>query len=277
MFRVREDSILLEFLLAESGQKRTHLKNALKHQEVLVNNEVQTYFAYPLHPGDEVELIHQKKTNLPFDIIYEDQDLIVIDKPSGLVSEATRNNRNRTAFALVKDYLTKKKESIYLVHRLDEDTSGVMMFVKNKRLYQELTHHWNDYVLERGYLAVAEGKVKKGGHIENYLDENKAQIVYITKKGGKKAITDYRVITGNAKYTLLDVKISTGRKNQIRVHLSSIHHPISGDLKYGGHTNQIRRLALHANVFAFKHPFTKKEMRFVSEMPESFTRLVKIK
>lgn len=277
MFKVREERTLLEFLLSESGQKRNYLKNALKHQEVLVNGEVQTYFAYLLHSGDEVELIHRKKTGLPFDILYEDRDLIVIDKPSGLVSEATCNNKTRTAFALVKDYLARKKESVYLVHRLDEDTSGVMMFVKNKRLYNELTHHWNDYVMERGYLAVAEGKVKKGGHIENYLDENKAQIVYITKKGGKKAITDYRVIAGNAKYTLLDVKISTGRKNQIRVHLASLHHPISGDLKYGGHTNPIRRLALHANVFAFRHPFTQKEMRFISEMPESFTRLVKIK
>lgn len=277
MFKVKNETTLLDFLLSESRQKRNHLKNALKHQEVKVNGEVQTYYAYALHPGDSVELIHKKPTQLPFDVLYEDRDLIVIDKPSGLLSEMARNNKTRTAFALVKDYLKKKKESIYLVHRLDEDTSGVMMFVKNKRLYEVLTHHWNDYVLERGYLAIAEGKITKDGHIENYLDENKAQIVYITKKGGKKAITDYHVVAGNAKYTLLDVKIATGRKNQIRVHLSSIHHPIAGDLKYGGHPNAILRLALHANVFAFEHPFTKKKMRFVSEMPESFGRLVKIK
>lgn len=275
MYKVTKDTTLLAFLMDVSKQKRTSLKNALKHQEVYVNHQIETYYAYELHEGDEVEIVHHRPQDLPFPILYEDRDLIVIDKPSGLVAEQTRNNKNKTAFALTLAYVKKKKESLYLVHRLDEATSGVMMFVKNKKLANELTHHWNEYVLERGYLAVVEGVIRKGGHIENNLAENKAQIVYIAKKGGKKAITDYKVLKSNKKYTLLDVSISTGRKNQIRVHMASLHHPISGDLKYGGHNNSIRRLALHADVFAFRHPFTHQTMRFTSPMPESFQKLVK--
>ena len=127
----------------------------------------------------------------------------------------------------------KKKEKAYLVHRLDQDTSGVMMFVKNKKLYEELTHNWNDYVLERSYQAIVEGTIKKDGRIENYLSENKMQKVYVSNKKGKKAITNYHVLKNVKGYTLLDVFIETGRKNQIRVHMSSLGHPIAGDRKYG--------------------------------------------
>lgn len=275
MYKVEKETTLLEFLLQASGRKRATLKNNLKYKQVCVNKEIETYFNYALHPGDVVEIVEGKRHHLPFDLLYEDDDLIVINKPSGLLSERTRNQKDQTAFALMKEYCKRKKERAYLVHRLDQETSGVMMFVKKERLYEELTHHWNDYVKARHYIAVVEGKMNGKGHIENYLDENKGQTVYITKKGGKKAITNYRVLKSNTRYSLVSVEILTGRKNQIRVHMASLHHPISGDRKYGGHPNSIHRLALHQDVFAFEHPFTHQVMRFEAKMPTDFNKLVK--
>ena len=274
-YKVKQDIELLQFLLEVTSKKRNDLKKALKFEQVHVNGQTQTYYAFLLHEGDEVELGKKSKQSLPFPILYEDKELIVINKPSGLVSEQTMHNKSETAFMIVNGYLKKKKEKAYLVHRLDQDTSGVMMFVKNKKLYEELTHNWNDYVLERSYQAIVEGIVKKDGRIENYLSENKMQKVYISnKQKGKKAITNYHVLKSVKGYTLLDVFIETGRKNQIRVHMSSMGHPIAGDRKYGARSNPIRRLALHANIFAFEHPFTHQTMTFKTEMPECFYKVV---
>ena len=203
--------------------------------------------------------------------------MIVINKPCGLLSEKTNTESQKTAYSLVKSYLEKKKESIYMVHRLDQYTSGLLMFVKNKKLYELLTSDWNKYVKVRGYVAVVEGCMKKPkGTIENYLAESKTQVVYITSKDkGKKAITHYKVIQSNKNYTLVDVRLDTGRKNQIRVHMSSLNHPLIGDEKYGAKTNPIKRLGLHAHELMFVHPITLKEMRFVSKTPDSFYKIFK--
>lgn len=272
-YKVTQETELLNFLLEATSKKRNDLKKALKFNQVLVNGKSESYHAFLLHAGDEVELGKKSRQDLPFPILYEDKEIIVINKPSGLVSEQTMHNKSETAFMIVNGYLKKKKEKAYLVHRLDQDTSGVMMFVKNKKLYEELTHNWNDYVLERSYQAIVEGTIKKDGRIENYLSENKMQKVYVSNKKGKKAITNYHVLKNVKGYTLLDVFIETGRKNQIRVHMSSLGHPIAGDRKYGAQTNPIRRLALHANIFAFEHPFTHKTMTFKTEMPETFSKV----
>ena len=201
----------------------------------------------------------------------------MINKPCGLLSEKTRNEAQKTAYQIVKNYLSKKREEIYLVHRLDQYTSGILMFVKTKKLYDLMTHNWNHYVKVRGYIAIVEGKMKKPkGTIENYLAESKTQNVYITSKDkGKKAITYYKQIRSNQKYTMLEIYLDTGRKNQIRVHLSSLQHPIIGDSKYGAVTNPIHRLGLHAHQFMFIHPLTHKEMRFTSKTPDSFDKLFK--
>ena len=177
----------------------------------------------------------------------------------------------------MKKYLTSKNENIFLVHRLDQYTSGILMFVKSKKLYDILTHHWNQYVKTRGYIAIVEGKMSKSsGTIDNYLAESKTQNVYITsKQNGKRAITHYRVIRSCPKWSMLEVYLDTGRKNQIRVHLSSLHHPIVGDDKYHSTSNPLKRLGLHAHEFMFIHPLTKKEMRFVSPTPQSFEKLFK--
>ena len=273
-YTVDKEISIMDFLL-EKNVKRNDIKNLLKFKSVYVNNTPVTHYAYMLKSGDEVETGKKAQTDL--DIIYEDKEIIVINKPCGLLSEKTNTETQKTAYSLVKTYLEKKKESIYMVHRLDQYTSGILMFVKNKELYELLTSDWNKYVKVRGYVAVVEGCMKKPkGTIENYLAESKTQVVYITSKDkGKKAITHYKVIQSNKNYTMVDVRLDTGRKNQIRVHMSSLNHPLIGDEKYGAKTNPIKRLGLHAHELMFVHPITLKEMRFVSKTPDSFYKIFK--
>lgn len=275
-YKVENDTTLMTFLLEKTTYKRSDIKNFLKYERIFVDGHIQTHYAYPLKKGQTVS-IGKKKESLPFPIIYEDKEMIVIDKPCGLLSEATANEKQKTAYAIVKNYLSSKKENIFLVHRLDQYTSGVLMFVKSKKLYEALTSDWNHYVKTRGYIAVVEGKVtKKKGTIENYLAESKTQNVYITsKQKGKKAITHYQVIASTSQYSLLKINLDTGRKNQIRVHMSSLHHPIVGDDKYHATTNPLKRLGLHANELMFIHPLTRRQMRFVSQTPQSFEKLFK--
>ncbi len=275
-YKVEVSMPLMQFLLQKTSQKRNDIKNLLKYQNVWVDGHIETHYAYDLQVGQTVE-IQAKKNDMPFVILYEDKEIIVIEKPCGLLTEQTAKENEKTAYQYVKQYLYKKKENIFLVHRLDQYTSGILMFVKNKKLYDILTQNWNKYVKTRGYIAIVEGQMKKTkGTIENYLAESKTQNVYITtKEQGKKAITHYKQIQSNKRYSMLEVYLDTGRKNQIRVHLSSLHHPIVGDSKYGAQSNPLKRLGLHAHEFMFVHPLTHKEMRFVSKTPESFEKLFK--
>lgn len=274
-YDVNETTTLFDFLTTKTHKKRKDIKNLLKFKQVQVNGQIQTHYAYTLQPGDTVNIESSIET-LPFPIVYEDKELIVIDKPCGLLTEKTQRESERTAYQIVKEYLLKKKESIYLVHRLDQYTSGLLMFVKNEKLYQALTHHWNEYVKVRGYIAIVEGHMKQNqGTIMNYLAESKTQQVYITSRDkGKKAITHYRVIKTQGNYTMVELRLDTGRKNQIRVHMASLKHPIIGDSKYGAKTNPIQRLALHAHEFMFIHPFTHREIRVTSKTPVSFDKLM---
>ena len=275
-YKVDQNMPLMQFLLEKTKKKRNDIKNLLKYQNIYVDGHIETHYAYNLQVGQKVEIRTQRK-ELPLDILYEDQEIIVIHKPCGLLSEHTNKESQKTAYAIVKEYLQKKQENIYLVHRLDQYTSGVLMFVKSKKIYELLTHHWNSYVKIRGYVAIVEGVMpKQKGTIENYLAESKTQNVYITsKEKGKKAITHYRVIRTNKRYSMLEIQIDTGRKNQIRVHMSSLHHPIVGDVKYGSTLNPLQRLGLHANELMFIHPLTHKEMRFIAKTPKSFEKLFK--
>ena len=273
---VKDEQILIDFLLQMTQKKRNHVKRLLKNKNVTVDGHIETYHAYSLKEGQVVEVSIQKQS-LPFDILYEDRDMIVINKPCGLLSERTQKEKRKTAYQIVKDYLQRKHEHIYLVHRLDQYTSGVLMFVKSKTLYDILTHDWNYYVKVRGYQAIIEGRLKKEkGTIQNYLLESSSQVVYVSDtKRGKKAITHYEQLRTTGRYSLIRVRLDTGRKNQIRVHFSSIHHPIIGDKKYGAKTDPLKRLGLHANELVIVHPITHKEMKFVCDMPESFYKLLK--
>jgi len=275
-YKVDQAMGLMDFLLEKTSKKRNDIKKSLKYENVYVDGHIQTYYAYPLQVGQIVEVRKQQK-ELNLDILYEDDEIIVIHKPCGLLSEQTSTEKEKTAYFLVKQYLTKKKENIYLVHRLDQYTSGVLMFVKTKKLYDILTHDWNRYIKKRGYIAIIEGQMKKRkGTIDNYLAESKTQNVYITsKEKGKRAITHYQQIKTNKHYSMLELHLDTGRKNQIRVHLSSLHHPIIGDQKYGSKVNPIQRLGLHAHELVLMHPVTMREMRFVCRTPDSFEKLLK--
>lgn len=275
-YKVEEPQQLMTFLIEKSHYKRNDIKKLLKYRNVSVDGSIQTYYAYDLQVGQIVD-IQTQKNDMPIDIIYEDKEFIVIHKPCGLLSEQTQNESQKTAYYMVKQYLNQKKEKIYMVHRLDQYTSGLLMFVKTPKLYQLLTHDWNHYVKTRGYVAIVEGQMNQPkGTIENYLAESKTQNVYITsKENGKKAITHYKQIKTNKRYSMLEVYLDTGRKNQIRVHMSSLHHPIVGDSKYGSQSNPLHRLGLHAHELMIIHPITHKEMRFVCQTPESFEKLFK--
>lgn len=279
MYKVDKEIQLMNFLLEKTNRKRNDIKNLLKYENIWVDGQVQTHYAYTLMPGQSVEIKKASKNKMELEILYEDKEIIVVNKPCGLLTEHTDRESTKTAYQIVKNYLSAKNEKIFLVHRLDQYTSGVLMFVKNKKLYDVLTHDWNKYAKVRGYIAVVEGIMNKPkGTIENYLAESKTQNVYITSKElGKKAITHYKVIKNNKKYTMVSVHLDTGRKNQIRVHMSSLHHPIAGDDKYGAKTNPMKRLGLHANEFVLLHPFTMEEMRFIARTPDVFETLFKTK
>ncbi len=276
--QVTKEGYLLDYLIEnEQRYSKKDLKNLLTKGRIMVNGQVQTYYRYLLHPQDIIELAKTTKSKLPFEIIYEDQELIVINKPSGLLSMASERERTKTAYHLVSEYIKQenKKARLFIVHRLDQNTSGVLMFAKNEKIKNDLQASWNDLVLKRGYKAIVEGKMKsKEGTIQTYLKETKTQLVYSSKsKEGKLAITHYKTLKENGRYTLLEVYLDTGRKNQIRVHMQELGHPIIGDTKYGAKTNPIKRLGLHSHKLEFVHPYTKKIMLFEAKEPESFNQL----
>ena len=269
---VKKEMSLMDFLLQTYNRKNA--KNLLKYKQVYVNSKPVSQYDWPLKTGDIVEI--SKKENTVLDIIYEDDEFIVINKPSGLLSMSAGSEKEKTAYHQVSEYVKTKNRNnkIYIVHRLDRETSGIIMFCKNRKIRDLLQERWNDLVQERGYVAIVEGELEKSqGTLKNYLAENKSQHVYVTGQDkGKLAITHYQVMKCFQHYCLVQVNLDTGRKNQIRVQFSHIHHPITGDKKYGAKTNLVKRLALHANRFGFIHPLTKKHYVFETPVPFDLKR-----
>lgn len=213
-------------------------------------------------------------------IIYEDDEIIAINKPAGLLSIATDKETELTAYHILMDYEREKniKNRVYIVHRLDRDTSGVLIIAKNEKMKLLLQDNWGDIVKERGYVAVVEGKLKeKSGTLKSWLKETKTHLIYSSNKPGDglEAITNYQVLSEGENYSLISVDLETGRKNQIRVQLQDIGHSIAGDKKYSAETNPLKRLCLHANKLAFVHPTTKELMTFETPVPKEFNRLMK--
>ena len=209
-------------------------------------------------------------------ILYEDKSIIVISKPSGLLTIGTNKEHNNTLYRKVSEYVKKQHKSnkIFIVHRLDKDTSGIIIFGKTEQAKRTLQRNWHES--KRKYIALVEGKVTKSDTIKNYLAETKTLKTYITndKKIGKLAITKYNPIKTNKEYSLLEIEIFTGRKNQIRVHMESIKHPIVGDKKYGAKKNPIRRMCLHATYLEFYHPITNKKIIIEDKYPNIFDKLI---
>ena len=280
---VKEDSELLNYLyIIMKDISKKKIKSLLKYKNIIVNNKEVTKFDYKLKKGDLIyikEYKGHKVENNNIDIIYEDKDIIVVNKKSGLLTIATDKEKEITLYRYVSDYvkMINKKNNIYIIHRLDKDTSGIVMFAKNEKIKKLYQDNWNDLVMVRSYIAIVEGNLeKKEDTIKSYLKENKNNLVYSTKdKNGKIAITNYKVLKENSEYSMLQVIIETGRKNQIRVHMKDIKHPIIGDKKYGSKNNSINRLGLHANKLVVINPLTKKEMVFETNIPRKFKYLLK--
>lgn len=282
-FKVTEETELLVFLLAKiTSRSRNDVKALLRDQQIVVDGKPITQFNHPLKPEQVVEVKWRKAPEEAkyrgLNIVFEDQYLIVIEKQAGVLSIATEKQKDNTAYSILSSHVKKQdpRNRIFVVHRLDRETSGLMMFAKSEKIQKLLQESWNATIEERTYLAVVEGYVeKKQDTITSYLVESKALIVYSSKNPevGQKAVTHYEVLKSNKNFSLLKVNLETGRKNQIRVHAKDMGHSVVGDEKYGAKTDPIKRLGLHAWVLAFKHPITGKNFRFETEMPAKFTGL----
>ena len=255
------------------------IKNYIKNGMVSVNGRIITNSSYLLKDGDMVEIAYSRKVIPLFnlDILYEDDYLIAINKPCGLLSIANDKEKIVTAYRMVSDYVKKSNNKyIFVVHRLDEETSGILLFCKNQHIRDKMQENWNTLVKKRGYLAIVDGKISGSGTIHTFLKENHQQFVYSSKDNtGKEAITHYSLIKNNNNYSLLQVFIDTGRRNQIRVHLSERGYPVVGDKKYKCKTNPIKRLCLHANILEFVHPVSKKIVHIESKIPDKMGDLIK--
>ncbi|NLO22379.1 MAG: RluA family pseudouridine synthase [Syntrophomonadaceae bacterium] len=265
-------------------QSRNNIKSLLSHGQVQVDDRVVTQYNYGLQKGQVVkvnwDLLREEKVESGLKIVYEDPQIIVIEKPPGLLSIASDKEKVNTAYHYLTDYVRQNHtaERIFIVHRLDRDTSGLMLFAKNERVKHQLQDAWKEMLIERAYLAVVQGQVKQeSSMVKSWLKESKNMVMYSSSKmgDGKEAITHYRVLNSSSRYSLLEIRLETGRKNQIRVHMKDIGHIIVGDKKYGSTINPIARLGLHAHVLAFQDPISRSLLRFETEIPAQFSRLFK--
>ena len=278
-FVVSHECELLDFLFeTHPGQSKNSVKSLLTNHHVTIEGSPVSQYNLKLFPGDTVIIYKQPqrkvvRSKLP--IIYEDDHIIVINKPSGLLSIASDNEKRSTAYRILSDYVQQKDKHnrVFVVHRLDEDTSGVLMIAKDKVTQEKYQDNWNDLVSKRGYYAIVDGILnKKQGTITSYLKKNAQNLIYSSKKAGdgQYSVTHYKVIKEKGDYSMLDVNIDSGRKNQIRVHLGDIGHNVVGDDKYGKPTNPLKRLGLHAYELDIKDPYTGKVMKFRAPIPKEF-------
>ncbi|SYX85692.1 RluA family pseudouridine synthase [Paenibacillus alvei] len=283
-YTVQEPAELLSFLLnTVENMGRNSIKSALARGQISVNGQAVTAYNHPLKPGQVVSLSKEKIVEAPpfvgLSILHEDDDIIVIQKEAGLLSIASEHEKELTAYHQLTTHVRLQHPSnrIFVVHRLDRDTSGVMMFAKKEDIKQQLQNNWKEIVQERSYVALVEGKVRQPeGTISSWLKEMKTLKMYSSpyQNDGQHAVTHYKTLEANSAYSLLEVHLETGRKNQIRVHMEDLGHPIVGDKKYGAKSRGLGRLGLHARILAFTHPTTGTPMRFDTGIPKPFTRLL---
>lgn len=277
---VKKEDELLNYLYENLDMSKKKIKSYLTHGSIYVNNTKTTKYDYYLNKGMVITIDTQSKNSkdLVFDILYEDDYIIVVNKPSGLLTISTLKEKEKTLYHFVSEYLKSKNKfnKVFVVHRLDKDTSGIVLFAKDEKTKDKLQKDWNNLVKIREYTAVVKGNMdKKNDRLVNKLLETKTNLVYITKKEeGKEAITNYKVIKENSYFSLLSINIETGRKNQIRVQLANINHPILGDVKYGEKDKKYNRLYLHANRLKLFYPILKKEITFETKIPGEFKKVI---
>ena len=282
---VPETTTLLAFVEKRlADHSKTKVKSMLKHNQFAVNSMPTSQFDTPLEDGDKVSVNFTKSFRVfsspRIKLVYEDNDILVINKGYGVLSMGTDNIKEGTAYSIMREYVkySDPRAKVFIVHRLDRDTSGLMMLAKTMDAKDTMQHNWNNMVLNRKYVAVVEGVIPDDeGVVKSYLAETAQFEVYSTQDPtkGQLAITRYKVLKRSSGYTLVELELDTGRKNQIRVHMKDLGHPIVGDRKYGASSSPIRRLALHARTLRFVHPITRKEMNFELPVPTRFAGLVK--
>ncbi len=277
---VNKNSELLEYLYENLDMPKKRIKQYLVHGAIYVEEDRVTQYNYPLVVGMKIMIDTNSKhvRKLPFEILFEDDHLLVVNKPSGLLTIATDKEKERTLYHIVRDYVISKNPHgrIFIVHRLDKDTSGIVLFAKDEKTKNQLQENWNEYVSLREYTAIVFGHPKEEvGQIVQYLKETKTNLVYVSRhEDGKKAITNYSLIKSSDHYSMLKVIIETGRKNQIRVALASKKMSIVGDKKYGDSKSKANRLYLHANRLKIYYPVIKKEILFETAIPNEFKKLL---
>ncbi len=281
---VDHEAPLLEYLLQTlQGQSRSKTKATLQGRGVLVDGKCVTQFDFPLQPGMKVSVSKSKRnkqfTSRYVSIVYEDKYLIVVDKAPGILSMAAGHS-SLNVKSVLDDYFAKSKQRCHahVVHRLDRDTSGLLVYAKDMETEQTLEHNWHDIVYDRRYVAVLSGEMEEdGGTIANWLKDNKAYVTYSSPvdNGGKYAVTHFHTLARTTEHSLVEFKLETGRKNQIRVHAADMGHPVCGDKKYGNGDDPVHRLCLHACLLCFYHPVTRERMEFESPIPSSFKNLFK--
>ena len=281
---VKEPKPLLEFLLANLSESRTKVKATLQGRGIKVDGKCVTQFDFLLQPGMKVAVSQSKRNQSAFKsryvkIVYEDRWLVVVEKNVGILSMAAGHS-SLNVKSVLDDYFSKSRQKCraHVVHRLDRDTSGLMVYAKDMETEQIFEHNWHDIVYDRRYVAIVCGEMMDdGGTIANWLKDNKAYITYSSPvdNGGKYAVTHFHVLDRTTEHSLVEYRLETGRKNQIRVHSADMGHPVCGDVKYGNGDDPLHRLCLHAYMLCFTHPITHERMEFQTQIPTAFKQVMK--
>lgn len=279
---VQDDAPLLEWLLENVKQSKSKTKATLQNRGIKVNNRTVTQFDFALHKGDKVSVSTSKK-NDQFQskyvkLVYEDRYLVVVEKSHGILSMGVGQS-SLNVKTILDDYFKRSRQkcTAHVVHRLDRETSGLLIYAKDMETRQQLEHEWHHSVYDRRYIAVLSGRIEEeGGTVANWLKENKLYVTYSSPvdNGGKYAVTHFHVLRTTDTHSLVEFKLETGRKNQIRVHAADINHPVCGDSKYGNGDDPLKRLCLHAYILCFYHPVTHHPMEFSTQIPTGFKRIL---
>lgn len=283
-YTVDKPALLLEWLLENvKGESKSKIKATLQNHGIRVGSKVITKFDYPLKPGMKIHISKNKRNNAFkskwMKIVYEDQYLVVIEKNAGILSMAAGHS-SLNCKTVLDQYFNETRQhcQAHVVHRLDRDTSGLMIYAKDKKTELSLEEDWHNTVYDRRYVAVVSGEMREDeGTVANWLKDNRAYITFSSPvdNGGKYAVTHFRVLDRTPNHSLVEFKLETGRKNQIRVHTADMGYPVCGDIKYGNGDNPLGRLCLHAYVLCFVHPVTHKRLEFETPIPGNFRHLFK--
>lgn len=290
-YPVKEPAELMQFLMNKiSGISRTRAKELLSQRMVYVDKEIVTQYNYPLHSGQLVQISKKRHVHILNSrwvrLVYEDAFLLVVEKKQGILTNALPGDRRENVKSILDEYVKRQNKafSVHTVHRLDKGTSGLLLFAKRRDIQKTFTDNWKNIVTDRRYIAVVQGEMEKdSGTVTSWLNDNKMFVTYSSQEdnGGKFAATHYRTLKRKNGFSLVELKLDTGRKNQIRVHMQDLHHPIVGDFKYGSTLDRYGdchdaagRICLHAFRLAFRHPITGELLQFETPYPAEFTRLM---